>query len=336
MKKIISLVLAALLAACIVSVVASAELDPDLGDNRIVNIFETETAPVIDGIVNEGEYGSPIAVWPTDSIMQSLGDYAENIDVAIYMTYDADNLYYAVVTECDEPHVAYYEGEHWIFNAHHVMSCIIPDDPTRLNDNDEYVYPNAEGYDWSQLYTNGYCYEWTMIHNSKTDATELADHFLTLSQTAGVKCETSSANGQDVYEISIPWSAMVSKVQTNPLKGEEGTVFGFDCIIGLTDIGDGYDPDANGVYRGNYVYFGGAYTDNGKKDIRGCALVTCAGKAEIDEPSSEPSSEPVSTPSEDNSSETSATEPTGDNGLVALAVIASIAVAGAVIVKKTR
>ena len=156
MKKIISLMLAALLVACIVSVVASAELDPDLGDNRIVNIFETETAPVIDGIVNEGEYGSPIAVWPTDSIMQSLGDYAENIDVAIYMTYDADNLYYAVVTECDEPHVAYYEGEHWIFNAHHVMSCIIPDDPTRLNDNDEYVYPNAEGYDWSQMYTKGY------------------------------------------------------------------------------------------------------------------------------------------------------------------------------------
>ncbi len=328
MKKFLSLVLAALVSACVFSVAASADLDPDQGDNRIVNIYELENSPVIDGTVDEGEYGDPIAVWPTDSIMQSKGDYAESIDVAIYMCYDANYLYYAVVTECDEPHVAFNEGEHYIFNAHHLMSCIIPDDPTRLDDNDEFVYPCADDYDWGVYYNAGYCYEWTMIHNSKTDALQTADHFGTLTATAGVKCASASKNGQDIYEIAIPWTAMYSKTQPNPLIGEDGTVFGFDCDIGLTDVGDGYN-DANG----NYVYFAGCYTDS--KDLRGCAVVTCAGKYE--EPSSEePSSEPVSEASSEDSASEDTTEPTGDNGLIAFAVIASLSLAGAVVVKKAR
>lgn len=330
MKKFVSLVLAALISACVFSVAASADLDPDQGDNRIVNIYEIENAPVIDGTVDEGEYGDPIAVWPTDSIMQSQGDYAENIDVAIYMCYDANNLYYAVVTECDEPHVAFNEGEHFIFNAHHLMSCILPDDPTRLNDNDEFVYPCSDDYDWGAYATAGYCYEWTMIHSSKTNVLETSDHFGTLTATNGVKCASASVDGQDIYEISIPWTAMYSKVQPNALVGEDGTVFGFDCHIGLTDVGDGYEHED----LGNYVYFAGCYTDEGK-DLRGCAVITCAGKYE--EPSSEePSSEPVSEESSEDPASEDTTEPTGDNGLIAFAVIASLSLAGAVIVKKSR
>ena len=197
MKKIVSLALAILMVACLASVFASADVDPEIGVNRAVSIYETETAPVVDGVVNEGEYGDPIAVWPTDSIMQYKGDYAKNIDVKIYMCYDAENLYYAVVTECDDPHVAYNEGEHYIFNAHHVMSMILPDDPLRENEDGTYFYPDASGYDWSALYSGGFCYEWTMIFNSKTNAPEAANHFLGLTDEAGVKFSTSSANGSD-------------------------------------------------------------------------------------------------------------------------------------------
>ncbi len=325
MKKMVSIALTALILCCLFAVTASAEItDPNLGDNRIVNIYEIATAPKIDGAVEEGEYGQPIAVWPTDSIMQSKGDYAENIDVNIYMCYDAEYLYYAVVTECDEPHVAFVEGEHYIFNAHHIMSLILPDDPTKTNEDGTYVYPSAEQYDWGAFYNAGYCYEWTMIYNSKKNAPESADHFGDI--TASAKISSSSANGQDTYEIAIPWSSMKSKVQPNALKGEDGTIFGFDCALGLTDVGDGYN-DA----LGNYVYFGGCYTKEGK-DLLGCAVVTCAGKYQ--EPvASEPESQPES---EKPVSDTSSTEPTSDNGFVALAVIASIAVAGVIVVKKSR
>lgn len=324
MKKIVSLALAILMVACLASVFASADVDPEIGVNRAVSIYETETAPVVDGVVNEGEYGDPIAVWPTDSIMQYKGDYAKNIDVKIYMCYDAENLYYAVVTECDDPHIAYNEGDHYIFNAHHVMSMILPDDPLRENEDGSFVYPDASGYDWGVLNAGGFCYEWTMIFNSKTNAPEADNHFLGLTKEAGVKFSTSSANGYDTYEIVIPWTAMKSTAQPEALKGEDGTVFGFDCDLGLTDYGTGYDSSA-----GNFVYFGGCYTTENAKNLRGCAIVTCAGKNE--EPASEPSSEPVSEPTSDKP-----TTPTSDSGIIALAVIASLAVAGAVITKKVR
>lgn len=324
MKKIVSLALAILMVACLASVFASAEVDPDIGVNRPVSIYEIETAPVADGTVNEGEYGEPVAVWPTDSIMQYKGDYAKNIDVKIYMCYDADNLYYAVVTECDDPHIAYNEGDHYIFNAHHLMSLIIPDDPARENEDGSFVYPDASDYSWSAINSGGYCYEWTMIYNSKKNEAEAANHFLALTNEAGVKYDVSSDGKYDTYEIVIPWTAMKSTTQPTALKGEDGTVFGFDCTIGLTDCGEGYDTTA-----GNFVYFGGGYTTSGAKNIRGCAVVTCSGKNE--EPVSEPSSEPVSEATSDKS-----TEPTSDSGIIALAVIASLAVAGAVITKKVR
>ena len=59
MKKIVSLALAILMVACLASVFASADVDPEIGVNRAVSIYETETAPVVDGVVNEGEYGDP-------------------------------------------------------------------------------------------------------------------------------------------------------------------------------------------------------------------------------------------------------------------------------------
>ena len=51
MKKIVSLALAILMVACLASVFASADVDPEIGVNRAVSIYETETAPVVDGVV---------------------------------------------------------------------------------------------------------------------------------------------------------------------------------------------------------------------------------------------------------------------------------------------
>ena len=109
-----------------------------------------------------------------------------------------------------------------------------------------------------------------------------------------------------------------------------------DTIFNMTNhayfnIGDGDDGE-NGEFRGNYIYFAGAYSAFPAKNLRGCAIVTCSGKKE--EPVSEPSSEPVS----ESASEVSdnPTQPTSDSGIIALAVIASVAAAGAFAVKKSR
>ena len=327
MKKTVSLVLAIIMAACLASVIVSADVDPEIGINRLVSIYEAETAPIVDGVVTDGEYGEPIGVWPADTIMQSLGDYAKNMPVSIYMCYDADYIYYAVVAKCDIPHVAYDEGEHHAYGAHHLMSMIIPDDPTRMNDDESYVYPDASGYNWGAVWGSGACYEWCSIFDSKKNEAAVYDYFLAMSSENGFRhaAKAAAADGEnDVYEVAIPWSAMKSKVQPEALSGVDGTVFGFDCDLGLTDYGTGYDSSA-----GNFVYFGGCYTTENAKNLRGCAIVTCAGKNE--EPVSEPSSEPVSEPTSDKP-----TTPTSDSGIIALAVIASLAVAGAVITKKVR
>ena len=66
---------------------------------------------------------------PADTCMQSLGDYAKNMPVSIYMCYDADYIYYAVVAKCDFPHVAYDEGEHHAIRRsyHSYVHEIIPE-----------------------------------------------------------------------------------------------------------------------------------------------------------------------------------------------------------------
>lgn len=334
MKKTVSLVLAIIIAACLASVIVSADVDPEIGINRLVSIYEAETAPIVDGVVTDGEYGEPIGVWLADTIMQSLGDYAKNMPVSIYMCYDADYIYYAVVAKCDFPHVAYDEGEHHAYGAHHLMSMIIPDDPTRMNDDESYVYPDASGYNWGAVWGSGACYEWCSIFDSKKNEAAVYDYFLAMSSENGFRhaAKAAAADGEnDVYEVAIPWSAMKSKVQPEALSGVDGTVFGFDCDLGLTDIGDGDDGE-NGEFRGNYIYFAGAYSAFPAKNLRGCAIVTCSGKKE--EPVSEPSSEPVS----ESASEVSdnPTQPTSDSGIIALAVIASVAAAGAFAVKKSR
>ena len=281
MKKTVSLVLAIIMAACLASVIVSADVDPEIGINRLVSIYEAETAPIVDGVVTDGEYGEPIGVWPADTIMQSLGDYAKNMPVSIYMCYDADYIYYAVVAKCDFPHVAYDEGEHHAYGAHHLMSMIIPDDPTRMNDDESYVYPDASGYSWGAVWGSGACYEWCSIFDSKKNEAAVYDYFLAMSSENGFRhaAKAAAADGEnDVYEVAIPWSAMKSKVQPEALSGVDGTVFGFDCDLGLTDIGRDGDDGENGEFRGNYIYFAGAYSAFPAKNLRGCAIVTCSGK----------------------------------------------------------
>lgn len=357
MKKALSLIVALVMVfACFASLAVSVSADEV--DNREFTVYMVTTAPTIDGIIDDGEYPL-VTSWPDDTDMAFRGDYVQNIEAYFYMCYDADYLYYAVKTECDAPHVAMKddataEVKHYVFNAHHLMSLIIPDDPTKD------IYPDSSA-TWSDLYNGGFCYEWTMIYTSEAVAgvheaneTFATDHFGNLIAGGNATYATGSDGDWDTYEIKIPWGVMSSSKQTTPLTGTEGTVFGMDFTIGLTNINeiqavidnDGYDAvedDAGNVtYYGNYLYLADCYPTTAGKALNGCAIMILGGEytniidTSEDESSVETSVETSAETSTETSAETSepTAPPTGDTGFVALAIISVIALAGVVVIKR--
>ncbi len=346
MKKISALILVFLLVAASVSTLV-VNVSAENADNREFTVYRVETAPTIDGVIEEGEYPL-LTSWPDDQQMSNRGDYVNNISAYIYMCYDEDYLYYAVKTECDSPHVAMMDNDakHWVFNAHHLMTLIIPDDPTNG------IYPDGSA-GWADLYNGGFCYEWTMIYTSEATPSHgegeafATDHFgnLIAGNLATYAC--GSDGDYDMYEIKIPWSSMKSSKQTTPLIGEEGTVFGIDLTIGLTDINNDADVIANGgydggdgVYKGNYLYLADCYA-HGPKTLNACAVMTLGDlyqdtivdeSSEPAEETSEPAAE-TSEPAEESSSK-DPTPPTGDSGFAALAILTVVALAGIVIAKR--
>ena len=348
MKKTLALVVALVMVfAAVASFGASAE---DGYLNREFTIYEIDTAPTIDGVIEDGEYHL-VSFWPADIEMKSVGDYVDNIEAYLYMCYDENNLYYAVKTECDAPHVAMMDNSsnHFIFNAHHVMTLIVPDDPTKA----DYPY-EADKCDWSSLYNGNYGFEWSMIFSSEEVAgahganeSFATAHFIGVPST-NYKC--GSADGWDCYEMAIPWSALKNNYNPNGLTGAKGEVFGFDFNIGLSNINDDADVIANGGYdggtfgyKGNYLKFAGCYgSESGAKEIGHCAVMTLGGEyvPEIDpvipdESSEEPSVEPSEEPSKEES-KPAPTPKTGDNGMIALAIVSVITLAGVVAVKKSK
>ncbi len=178
----------------------------------------------------------------------------------------------------------------YVFNAHHLMTLIIPDDPTRVKEDGSSVYPGQEA-TWSDLNSGNYAYEFTTIFSSEATGNHDANvpfatnHFMDMKSKMTF-C-TAHTDGYDIYEIAMPWSAMTNSQNTTALTPTEGTVFGFDSTLGLTDISginevianDGYDG-ANGVYYGNYLYFADCY-GHGNKDLKHACVVTLGGTAPV-------------------------------------------------------
>ncbi len=251
---------------CITAFVSANE------QSKKLNIYEIQTPPTLDGVVKNGEYHTPIAVNSSAGGLNFYGSQARRANAKVYMCYDSQNLYLAVVCDCIAPHVAFSEGEHYIFNAHHLTCCIVPDDPKAKNEHGDYIYPDESGFNFVDFTNKKYCFEWTVIYGSKSKKSEALDHFGDLVSSEIVSYAASSANGKDTYEVCIPWQALTNSYAASTLSGEKGSVFGFDFTLGLTDIGDGYDNT-----DGNYLYLGDCYTCD-TKNIRLCPIITCAGE----------------------------------------------------------
>ena len=145
MKKLIALLIALAVMLSALTVLVSADGEEEYVE-RELTIYEIETAPTIDGVIADGEYHL-VSSWPLDKDeFISRGDYVQNIDVEYYMCYDENNLYFAVKTVCDGDHVAVMDNDNkrYVFNAHYLMTLIIPDDPARVDDAGKDVYEAAE------------------------------------------------------------------------------------------------------------------------------------------------------------------------------------------------
>jgi hypothetical protein len=228
-----------------------------------ISVPKATTAPVIDGVVNEGEYkliasyaGNDTAPWG------SLGANAKSRKVDFYATWDSTNFYVAVIADCAPAHVQVYEGENYIFNAHHLMSAAIPTTPK----DPKYVPADGVAWEWGAASSSNLGREWSIAIKSTDNTLIAANHF---GPAVEFPYTVKSANGKDVYEQAIPWTFIDPNGEN---KFDIGAVFGFAFVAGVgdasTDMANGVDPD------GDYVEF--AKGINSYKNFADYAVVTLA------------------------------------------------------------
>ncbi len=262
----------------------------------IVNIYESATDPVIDGVIDSGVYRFVCATGddPTGNLKTWEG-CTVNDDMELWACWKGDFLYVAVKVACDDPHVAYdswtvSKQEHYIFNAHHMMTCIVPGDPYQ----ETYKGDNEDGtWSWVALSEANYVWEWTIINPSQESDTDICDHFRNMSAQEGYEFKVVTADKFDIYEQKIPLSKVVNSVTAGGIKAEVGSLFGFGFQMGLSDWGDGYTDE---TYE-DYVYYSDYFT--GDKYIHGmayCKLVSDIKKDNTQEESEAPAPTPIDTP----------------------------------------
>ncbi len=244
----------------------------------IALIYESATDPVIDGVVDSEGYRlvCETGADPTGNLKTWEGCTVDDT-MQLYACWKGDYLYLAVKVVCNGDHVAYKNdaagGTHYIFNAHHMMTCVCPGDPYQ----EVYKGGNEDGsWDWSELYNASYVWEWTIINPSQETDSDIADHFRNMSAQEGFEYKVTTADGYDTYEQKIPLSKIVNSLQPNGVKAEVGSLFGFGFQMGLSDWGDGYTDET----FEDYVYFSDYFT--GAKYINGMAYCKLASDLEKD------------------------------------------------------
>lgn len=246
MKKIIIFLFVIFVIIPLFSINAAAETDA-------TSIYKTAVAPVIDGelddcyrLVSDSTFNFKLFTVKTKPGVKN--------DVEFYACWDNDFLYIFVRAVCNEPHVAYMDNatEHYIFNAHYMMTAICPDDPTKS------VYTGTAddkgGWAWGALSSAKHMYEWTIIEDSRNGNNVISEHFNFINSKAGFEYDVRSADGFDCYEQKIPLKLLNTPQAPNGVKMAEGEVFGFGFAIGFTDVGIGYANEPDVVNFSDYFH----------------------------------------------------------------------------------
>jgi len=261
-----------------------------------ITIWKTAQAPKIDCVL-EDSYQLIADSQKNPSLFDIKNKQKQNVQhhVQIYACWDKDYLYLYVKASCNDPHIAYRDDAamHWIFNAHYVMTAILPDDPTK----EIYKGTNDDqgGWDWSTLYNKNYLYEWTTIYDSKKNERDRADHFGALGNKTGYDYQAKSEKGYDIYEERIPLKQLSTSVVPAGLKPAVGSVFGLGVSVGFVDVGTDYKEEEQ-VNTNFSKYFDG-------KNLS--ALTLCKLDSNLDESEESEAEETSSAASSQTSSVTS-------------------------------
>ena len=300
MKKLIALVVIAMLITSLSLIAFAAQVE--------ITVPKVSTVPVMDGIINEGEYKLIGSYAGNDSTpWSSSGANAKSRKVDFYAAWDDANYYIAVVADCAPTHVQINEGENYIFNAHHLMSAATATNPIE----DQYKPADGVAWDWGAASSSNLGHEWSIAMKSTDNTLIVANHF---GPTVEFPYIVKSTGGKDIYEQAIPWS-YIDPDGLN--KFVIGAKFGYAFAAGVgdasADIEKGIDP------AGDYVNFANGI--NGHKNFAEYSVVTLADveapvvpAAEVTEPDVNPV--------------------TSDSSVVIYTLIAAACVAVAILVKK--
>lgn len=284
-----------------------------------LDVPKCETAPVIDGVISDGEYklvatyDATSSDWSRDT--HGLENYSPELQV--FATWDDNYFYLAVRAKNLDPN--YTNGpDLYCFQQPSLMTAMVYDDPTLP------VFASSDGSDWDWLdaYNASFSREWTIGRDKAGDLFEDSDieysgtnHFGALKDHADYKFEVKHGE-YDVYEQAIPWAA-IAKTDGIEVGGSCGLAFSA-CVISSVDED----------YTGGYICYASGI--DGAKNFERYAKVTLTANEPFDKvEESDPD------PSED--SDPDPTPPTGDYA-IAFVVLSIIALAGAAVVtaKKSR
>lgn len=245
MKKT-AILITCIILFCLAAVPVSAE------ESQNVLVYETDVAPEIDGVLDDlyTMYLVADTVVSGENFILDAPD-SLNDDTKFYACWDSQYFYTFVQVPCNEEHVAYMdnETEHYIFNAHYLMTAICPEDPVQ----DKYFGTNTNegGWDWSALNGANYMYEWTVIKDSRNGDDVISCHFNNIQSKAGFEFACTSEDGFDCYEHKIPLASLTTS-EVNGISAKVGTIFGYGFSAGLTDVGCGYISTDDVVYYSDY------------------------------------------------------------------------------------
>ncbi len=244
MKKTIIFVCIIAMFICLFGINATAETEN-------IIIYKTAVAPEIDGNLDDCYELVADTVFNSELFIIDTAPSVEN-DVEFYACWDNEYLYIFVKAVCNEPHIAYMDddSEHYIFNAHYMMTAICPEDPTQS----KYTGTADEdgGWEWGPLSSANYMYEWTVIEDSNNGDNVISDHFGKISEKSGFEFCVKSADGFDCYEQRIPLKQLTTSAVKDGVKPTVGETFGFGFAVGFTDVGTGYAENPDVVNFSDY------------------------------------------------------------------------------------
>ncbi|OGO87516.1 MAG: hypothetical protein A2Y15_07610 [Clostridiales bacterium GWF2_36_10] len=284
-----------------------------LAASDTLTVMKTAVAPIIDGELDESykliaDSKEDVLIFEVETMTTGLKK-----QVQVYACWDNDYLYILVKADCNEPHVAYMDNaaEHWIFNAHYLMTAICPEDPTL----EKYTGTGEDGgWSWGDLYAAQYMYEYTMIKDSKTGDNVIDNHFNSISTKAAYAYDIKSEGGYDCYEQKIPLEQLTTPAVANGVKPEEGSVLGVGFALGFSDVGTGYATKADTVDLSFY------FTNKSINNLITLKLESDLAPGEessVDESSavSEATSEDASEPTSEDDTSVVASEELSDNSV---------------------